>query len=75
MHWPTLAASDYIALGSMLLTGLFTIFKFIQKVRTNDLHHLDEKIDVHHASIVDALGRIEGKVDDHVRDHAMGLFK
>lgn len=28
-----------------------------------------------HAMVVDALGRIETKIDDHVRDHAVGKFR
>ncbi len=81
MHWPTLAVSDYIALASMLGGALFTIFKFIQKIRTNDLTHLDMKIDVHHKAmselVNDMKSTVEGvdrKLDGHIRDHAMGAF-
>lgn len=28
-----------------------------------------------HAMVVDALDRIETKIDDHVRDHATGKFR
>ena len=74
MNWPTLALSDYIALITLLSGALLFIFKFIQRMRTNDLHHLDVKIDLHHATIMESVGRIEGKIDEHVRDHATGQF-
>ena len=75
MTWPTLAAADYIALAGMLSAGLIFIFKFIQKIRTNDIRHLDEKIDSHNERVTGALARIEDKLDGHVRDHAAGVFK
>lgn len=75
MNWPTLAVSDYIALAGMLVTVVLFMFKFVQKVRTNDLQHLDEKIDLHHSNMMSAFNRIEEKIDDHVRDHAQGLFR
>ena len=73
-HWPTLAIADFLTLLGMLSGGLFTIFKFIQKIRTNDIHHLDEKIDEHHQNIMTVLERTENKLDGHLRDHAMGAF-
>lgn len=81
MHWPTLAVSDYIALLSMLGAGLVTIFKFIQKIRTNDLTHLDMKIDMHHQAMSELVNemkttveRVDGKMDQHLHDHAVGAF-
>ncbi len=71
MSWLTLSAADYIALITLLGGALTFIFKMIQRMRTNDLAHLDEKIDAIHASTQ----RIEDKIDDHVRDHAAGVFK
>ena len=73
--WPSLTLADYAALATMLGGALWTIFKFIQKIRTNDLRHLDEKIDTHHEAIMAALERAEEKIDRHVRDHAVGVFK
>ncbi len=71
MNWPALAVADYVAIVSMLGGALLFIFKMIQRMRTNDLAHLDEKID----SIAASTQRIEDKIDDHVRDHATGLFQ
>lgn len=81
LHWPTLAISDFVALAGMLGGALVAIFKFIQKIRTNDLQHLDIKIDLHHqtmAALVQdmkyTVERLDEKIDQHIRDHAMGEF-
>lgn len=74
MNWPALSIADYIALVTMLGGALLFIFKMVQKMRTNDLFHLDEKIDLHHEVMMTTVHRIEGKIDEHVRDHATGVF-
>ena len=81
MNWPTLSVADYLALIGLLGSALFTIFKFIQKIRTNDLTHLDAKIDLHHQTmaglVTDMKGtveRVDKKIDEHIRDHAAGVF-
>ena len=75
MNWPALAVSDYIALTGMLGGALIFIFKMIQKMRLNDIGHLDTKIDLHHKALMTTVDRIEGKIDEHVRDHAAGVFR
>lgn len=75
MTWPTLSLADYIALTGLLGGALLFIFKMIQAMRTNDLRHLDTKIDLHHEVLMTTVDRIEGKIDEHVRDHAAGVFK
>ena len=75
MTWPALSLADYIALIGMLSGALLFIFKMIQRMRTNDLFHLDTKIDLHHAALMETVTRIEGKIDEHVRDHAAGVFR
>jgi len=40
-------------------------------MRRNDLTHLDIKID----GVQQTVTRIETRLDDHVRDHAAGVFK
>ena len=67
----TLSPSDYIALGSMLLVVTGSVMGYLHKVRINDLHHLDMKID----SVQDTLTRVEEKLDSHMRDHAMRVFE
>lgn len=74
MTWPALSLADYIALVGMLGGALLFIFKMIQRMRTNDLRHLDEKIDLQHEAVMSIVTRIEGKIDEHVRDHAAGVF-
>ena len=74
MNWPALSVADYIALVTMLGGALLFIFKAIQRMRTNDLHHLDLKIDMHHETLMTTVDRLEGKIDEHVRDHATGVF-
>ena len=59
---------------SMFSVTLYTIFKFIQKIRTNDIHHLDEKIEEMHDRVISILKRTESKLDEHLRDHAVGSF-
>ena len=75
MNWPTLSVTDYLAVLGMLGGALTFIFKMIQKMRTNDLAHLDQKIDLHHETVMTTVNRIEGKIDEHVRDHATGVFR
>ena len=67
----TLSPSDYIALGSMLLVVTGSVMGYLHKVRINDLHHLDVKID----AVQESMNRIEMKLDGHMRDHAMRVFE
>lgn len=75
MSWPTLSIADYTAIVMLAGAVMGFMFRMIQKMRTNDLHHLDEKIDLHHDTVMTTVNRIEGKVDQHTRDHAAGLFQ
>ena len=75
MSWPTLSFADYLAIVGLAGAIMGSMFKMIQTMRTNDLHHLDQKIDLHHGTVMTTVNRIEEKVDQHVRDHAQGLFQ
>ena len=66
-----LTPSDYIALTTLLLGTSGSILAYLHKVRINDIRHLDKKIDDIQATVT----RIEDRLDDHVRDHATGVFK
>lgn len=75
MNWPALSVADYIAIVTLLSGALLFIFKMIQTMRTNDLAHLDQKIDINHEAMMTTVNRIETKIDEHVRDHATGVFE
>lgn len=75
MSWPTLSLADYIAVISLVGVALGFVFRMVHAMRTNDLAHLDQKIDLHHETVMSTVTRIEEKIDEHVRDHATGVFK
>ena len=75
MSWPTLSLADYIAVISLVGAALGFVYKLVHAMRTNDLTHLDEKLDLHHEVTMSTVTRIEEKIDEHVRDHATGVFK
>ena len=75
MNWPTLSVADYLAIIALVGAALGFVFKMIHTMRTNDLAHLDQKIDIHHNTTMTTVNRIEQKVDEHVRDHAAGMFR
>ena len=48
MNWPTLSLADYMAIVGLVGAALGFMFMMIHTMRTNDLAHLDTKIDLHH---------------------------
>ena len=66
-----LSTQDFITLAGLILALVSPIFAYMVRIRRNDLRHLDDKIDVVQATVT----RIEDRLDDHVRDHATGVFK
>ena len=66
-----LSTQDFIALAGLILAIVGPTFGYMVKIRRNDLRHLDVKIDGIQATVT----RIEDRLDDHVRDHATGVFK
>ena len=75
MSWPTLSVADYLAVIALVGAALGFVFKMVNAMRTNDLAHLDRKMDLHHEITMGTVTRIEEKIDEHVRDHATGVFK
>ena len=75
MSWPTLSIADYLAIIALVGASLGFVFKMIHTMRANDLTHLDQKMDLHHEVTMSTVTRIEEKIDEHVRDHATGVFK
>ena len=75
MSWPTLSLADYLAVITLVGAALGFVFKMVHTMRTNDLAHLDQKMDFHHEVTMGTVTRIEEKIDEHVRDHATGVFK
>ncbi len=75
MSWPTLSLADYIAVIALVGAALGFVLKMISTMRTNDIAHLDEKLSLHHTVVMGTITRIEEKIDEHVRDHATGVFK
>ena len=71
----TLAPSDYIALTGLLLGTSGSVLAYLHKVRTNDIRHLDKKIDEHHEEVIHSINRLEDSMNAHLRDHAAGRFK
>lgn len=67
----TLGLQDFIALAGLLIAMMTPVFGYMMKIRHNDLKHLDHKID----DVQDTVTRIEDRLDEHVRDHAAGVFK
>jgi hypothetical protein len=60
-HAITAAAEVATILGGIALVGAY-----LRKLRTNDLAHLDMKLDATHETTM----RIEAKVDDHLTWHS-----
>jgi hypothetical protein len=58
----------YIQIGAACITILmplviWPISRLINKVRTNDLHHLDLKIDEHHKLVVLEMGKLQAVME------------
>lgn len=73
----TLSLADFGALITLFLLFIGPMLGLMQKIRKNDLHHLDAKQDEAAKAITrieESLARIEGKIDEHVRDHATGVL-
>ncbi len=66
-----LSLNDFIALGSLGVAVIGPLMGYMVKIRRNDLRHLDDKLDTVQATVT----RIEDRLDEHVRDHAAGVFK
>jgi hypothetical protein len=65
----TLSLLDFLVLAGLLLVmGGPTAF-FLWKVKTNDLHHLDLKLDGIEQTITASLASIERRLDEHIREH------
>ena len=67
----TLSIQDYAAIGGLIIMLVSPIMGYVIKIRYNDLRHLDQKAD----EIMQAVQRVEDKLDEHMRDHATGVFK
>ena len=67
----TLGIQDFVALALLLMALVSPVLGYMVKIRRNDLRHLDGKIE----GVQETVTRIEDRLDEHVRDHAAGLFK
>ena len=67
----TLGIQDFVALGSLVAAMIGPVLGYMVKIRRNDLKHLDEKLEGVQATVT----RIEDRLDEHVRDHAAGIFR
>ncbi len=67
----TLGIQDFIALAGLLVALVSPVLGYMAKIRRNDLRHLDRKID----DVQETVTRIEDRLDEHVRDHAAGVFR
>ena len=66
----TLSLADIIAITGLMVTLLVPAVGLLIKIRRNDLFHLDMKVD----QVNDTLVRIESNMNEHLRDHARGVF-
>ena len=67
----TLGIQDFVALALLLMALVSPVLGYMVKIRRNDLRHLDGKIE----GVQETVTRIEDRLDEHVRDHAAGVFK
>ena len=67
----TLSLADIIAITGLMVTLLVPAVGLLIKIRRNDLFHLDMKVE----EIQKTVDRIDAHMDEHLRDHARGVFK
>ena len=67
----TLSMTDFIALAGLIVTLLVPAVGLLIKIRRNDLFHLDMKVE----EIQKTVDRIDAHMDEHLRDHARGVFR
>jgi hypothetical protein len=75
-HWWQVAQGVAAITTILMMVAIGPLFKLLHRIRTNDLHHLDLKIDEHHKAMsdkVDAIGKqvqdVDTKLDDHIQWH------
>ena len=66
-----LSLADYIALGGLVMALVGPIWGYLHRIRRNDLQHLDAKLE----AIMDGQARLEGRMLEHLHDHATGALK
>lgn len=60
----------YTAIGLILAAMIYGLVRLWQ-IKVNDIHGIEKALKNLRADI----GRVEGKIDGHIEDHAKGEFK
>jgi len=76
MEWFQIAQGTAAIVTVLMAVAIGPLFKLLHKIKTNDLHHLDLKIDTNHKALsekVDGLAdqvKVVGdKLDAHIQWH------
>jgi hypothetical protein len=66
LSWWHIAQGVAAIITILMAISLVPIAKLISKIRTNDLHHLDEKTDLHHAAVSLKIDMLSDKVRENI---------
>lgn len=71
MEWINWKAASVILTGVNLLLVflIIPVIKLIQKMRYNELHHIEEKLDHLHQCVERRMDKLEEKLEDHIQYH------
>ena len=83
MTWVEIAQGTAAVTSILMMVAIGPLFKLLHKIKTNDLHHIDakldanhtvlsQKVDTNHAAIsqkVDALAEQVEKVEEKIDSH------
>ena len=67
----TLSIQDYAALAGIVIAIVGPVLGYLIRIRKNDLFHIDGKLD----TMQETMDRVESRIDEHIHDHATGVFK
>jgi hypothetical protein len=74
--WFQIAQGVAAIVTVLMAVAIGPLFKLLHKIKTNDLHHLDAKIDVHHKAVTvqietvgKQVGSLASKFDEHIQWH------
>ena len=60
---------DFLVMGGLLTLTMGPVLALAYKIKTNDLHHIDLKIDALTEHVTASVRRIETRLDEHIREH------
>lgn len=67
MDWSHLLS--WLSAAGVVGTFFWRVMSAVNKLRLNDVHHLNEKLDVQHAETIAAVEKVSDRLDKHIEWH------